>query len=378
MKNVIVVFGGKSCEHEISIITGVLTLNSIDKQKYSPFPVYISKNGEWLTGEELFDLSFYKCNNFSKLKKITCINGERSLYYKSGKKLKKINDAYCAINCLHGLNGEDGAISGVMQLNGVPLVGSPLFASSLSMDKEYQKFVLNGLKIPVLPFVSVTKKEYLSGGEYIEKVESKLSYPVIIKPANLGSSIGISTANNKSELVIAVKNAFIFDEKVVIEPYLQDFTEYNIGALETQDGIILSSVEKPIKSSDILSFQDKYENTLVGESKEFPAKISKNLKSKINAITEKVYKSCGFSGVIRIDYIYSQNKLYLNEINSIPGSLSYYLFCDSVKEFKTLLTSLIEKAVANFNGKSTKIFSYTSGVLKVEGAKGGKRLTRNN
>ena len=378
MKNVVVIFGGKSCEREISVITGVLTLNSVDKEKYNPIPVYVNGSGEWLTGEELFDISFFKNGDYKRLKRVTLVTGENSLYLK-GKRLKKLCDVYAVINCMHGLNGEDGSLAGLTQLSSIALVGSPLFASSFSMDKEYQKFVLKGLNVPVLPFITVKKQDFFKGAEEcIEQIEKKLSYPLIIKPANLGSSIGISTAFSKEELLGSLKKAFLYDGKVIIENYLEDFIEYNLAVCETLDGVILSEVEKPCKSDKILSFKDKYESSQDLIDREFPAKISKSLDKKIKAIGEKVYNICGFSGIIRIDYIYYKDKIYLNEINSVPGSLSYYLLTKNLKDFTALLSSLIEKSVQNLNQSKSRVFSYSSRVLSVSGAKGNKRLTRKN
>ena len=194
----------------------------------------------------------------------------------------------------------------------------------------------------------------------------------------LNSTRSVSATNNEELCVADADILAHFDNLPMIFNYA--FNRYNISCNDIHDWMkkYLYLDYCDLSDREKVSFKDKYENPLVGASKEFPAKLPKNLSAKIKAITQKVYTACGFSGVIRIDYIYSQNKLYLNEINSIPGSLAYYLFCDSLKEFKEMLTPLIEKAVENFNEKSVKTFSYSSGVLKVDGAKGGKRLTRNN
>ncbi len=378
MKNVLVVFGGKSCEHEVSVITGVLTLNSIDKEKYNPVPVYIGSNGEWYTGEELCDISFYKIGNFEKLKKVTFISGENRLYIKS-KRLKKLYDVYSVINCLHGLNGEDGTLAGVCQSSSTALVGSPVFASSFSMDKEYQKYVLKGLKVPVLPFATVKKKEFFDDfNKACEIVEKELFYPLIIKPCCLGSSIGISTATSREELIKGLKKAFLYDGKVIIENYLENFVEYNVAVCETLDGLTVSDVEKPFKTDKILSFKDKYESPADLLDREFPAKIPLPLKKKLQSISEKVYVKGGFSGIIRIDYIFYNDKVYLNEINSVPGSLSYYLLTSGLKEFTSLLTSLIEKSVQDANRDRSRLYTYSSGVLSIDGTSGTKRLTRKN
>ncbi len=372
MKNIVVFFGGISCEHDVSVITGVLTLNSIDKTLYNPIPIYITKRGEWLYGKELFDVSFYKQNDFSRLKNVTLISGENTLYIRE-RRLKKIGDIFCAINCLHGLNGEDGTLAGLLKLHNIPLVGSSLFSSSLSMDKGFTKTVLKGLKVCTLPCVTVFKSDFIKDYEQtILKVKQKFDYPLIIKPANLGSSIGVAVANDDSEIISKLKNSFLYDDKVIIEKYLQDFKEYNCACYKDDSGLVVSQVERPLSLDKILSFKDKYECYTGSLDREFPAKIPEKLKNKIQSITEFVYNACEFSGIVRIDYLYYENTLYLNEINSIPGSLSYYLFTDTLKGFTQILNSLITYSVQSFNKYKARKFSYQSGVLSIDGAKSGK------
>ena len=186
MKNILVFYGGISCEHDVSVVTGVLTLNSLDKEKYNPIPVYVTKNGEWLSGSELFDVAFYKHNDFKKIKRVTLVSGEKSLYLK-GRRLKKLADIYCAINCMHGLNGEDGCLAGTLKLLGIPLASPDMFGSSFAIDKEFTKIVLKGLNVKSLPYVSVTKNEYVKDiNSLITKIHSSIDYPLILKPANLG------------------------------------------------------------------------------------------------------------------------------------------------------------------------------------------------
>ena len=331
------------------------------------------KTGEWVTGEELFDVGFYKLQQFKKLKRVTFISGDSSLYVK-GKRLKKLCDVYCAINCTHGLNGEDGTLSGLLRAHGVALLGSPLFASSLSMDKAYTKIALKGLGVQTLEYCSLSKSEF-TNGDYISKIESTLSYPLIVKPANLGSSIGISTAFSDKELKTALKNAFKYDGKVVIERYLESFEEYNCAVCKVDDKVLISEIEKPAKSDKILTFNDKYQGYSGLLEREFPAKIPLALANKIKKTSEKVFNECGFGGIIRIDYIYSDKKLYLNEINTVPGSMAYYLFVKTLKGFTALLTKLIERSVKEQNEYNSNEFTYSSGVLNLNGAKANKRLT---
>lgn len=372
MKNILVFFGGKSCEHDISVITGVLTLNSIDKTIFNPYPVYISRGGEWYTGKELFDVSFYKNFSAKKLKKVTLISGESSLYIKA-KKLKKLCDIYSAINCTHGLNGEDGSLSGLLKLHNIPLASPSLFASSLSIDKEYTKFVLSGIKVKCLDYVKIVDSDYYKNKqEAISKIERSIEYPLIIKPCNLGSSIGVSSAKNQTELERAIETALIYDDKLIVEKKLEDFIELNCACYGGENKVVVSQVERPISVNDLLTFQDKYESFSGGGEREFPARISKKDTEKVRQTTEKIYQSLGFEGIIRVDYLLSNGKLYVNEINTVPGSLAYYLFTDTLKEFSNVLTEIIEVSVKNFSKYQSRKFDYKSGVLNINGAKGGK------
>lgn len=364
MKYIAVFFGGKSCEHDISVITGVLTLNSIDKSQFGVIPIYVSRDGAWYTGASLFNVSFYKDVEFKKLTKITLFAGDNVLYAVRKNKHKKLYKIDCAINCLHGLNGEDGALIGLLKMCLVPTCSPSLFASSFSMDKDFTKIVLSGLNVDKLAYVRIHKSAfYLKRKTAIKLVENKFKYPVIIKPARLGSSIGISTAKNAQELENALITAFNYDDKVIVEKLLVDFKEINCSAFKVGETIMVSPCEEPITAGEILSFNDKYLGSKTGSNKKFPAEIPNEISSKIQSITEKIYRKCDFLGVIRIDFIIHGGKIYVNEINTVPGSLSYYLHCKTLKEFTLMLTDLINEGIKNFNDESDRTYVFESGVL---------------
>ena len=364
MKNIAVFFGGKSCEHDISIITGVLTLNSIDKTKFNVVPVYVHGNGNFYTGNLLFNVSNYKNLDVKKLKKVTFLIGSDILYEVRKNKHKKLYKIDCGVNCLHGLNGEDGTLSGYLKLCNVPLASPNLFASSFSMDKDFTKIVLSGLNVEKLPYVRLHRSSfYLKRNTAIKMIEKKFKYPVIIKPCSLGSSIGISTAKNKQELENALILAFNYDVKVIVEKALENFKEINCSAYKTGESIIVSSCEEPILASEILTFNDKYLGSKTGSNKNFPADIPSEISSKIQSITEKIYRKCDFLGVIRIDFLVSNGKVYVNEINTVPGSLSYYLHCKTLKEFTNLLTNLIGEGIKEFNEENSRNYVFNSSVL---------------
>lgn len=378
MKNIAVFFGGKSCEHDISVITGVLTANVLDKELFNPIPIYVSPSGEWFTGEELLDVAFYKIKDFKKLKKVTFISGDNSLYL-IDKKIKRYKVIACAINCLHGLNGEDGSLAGLLKLLNIPLASPSLFGSSFAIDKDYTKTVLTGMGVEKLPCVRILRSAYYQKKESaIKLINKRIDYPVIVKPSCLGSSIGIKVAFCDAELISALDGAFVYDDKVIVEKALQDFIELNCAAYKANGKIVVSEVEKPVKSQEILSFSDKYLGFQGLASREFPAKISEKLRNKVRDITEKVYRKAEFLGIIRIDYIYAYDKLYLNEINTVPGSLAYYLFSDTLKGFTDILSEIIDEAEKENRAYQSRNFVFDSSVLMIDGVKGSKQNSFDN
>ena len=367
MKNVLVIFGGKSVEHDVSVITGVMTANVIDKQKYNVIPVLITADGEWVSGKELFDIDGYKSLDVKKLSKVTLTCASPILYKKKGKKLKEIASIYVAINCLHGGEGEDGSIAGLFNCCNIPLASPNVLSSAISMDKRFTKIVLKGLGVNVLPCDEVSSQTEA------EMIKERLTYPVIVKPNLLGSSIGITKAKTPNELIESVNGALRYGERAIIEPCLDGFMEINCAAYKDQNGKIkVSECERPVGKSNILSFNDKYQ----GGKRIFPADVSQDVSEKIKRITKTVYKECGFNGVIRIDFFVKEDEVYLNEINAVPGSLAYYLFCDTLREFSVMVEGLIQKGVNDFAKKSTFNTSYKSNVLLGFGSKGAKNKNR--
>ena len=373
MKNIIVFFGGKSVEHDISIITGVLCLNSLDKTLYKPIPIYVDSDGTWYTGEELFDISNFKNNTFKKLKKVTLICGSNKLYIVEKNKLKEELSIYSSINCLHGVNGEDGSIAGLLKLCDIPCASPDLFASSLSIDKDYTKIFLSGLNIDKLTCVRLLRNSFYEKKDTaIKLVERKYKYPVIIKPATLGSSIGIDVANNSEELALKLELAFKYDDKVIVEKALTDFKEVNCAAYKLGEKIIVSECEEPITKNDILSFSDKYMGSKTGSCRIMPANLPKNISDKIKNITEKIYRKGDFFGIVRIDFLLKDDKIYVNEINTVPGSLAYYLFVDTFKDFSFLLTQLINESIKKHQSYKKRVFDFKSQVLQGFNGKSGK------
>ena len=315
----------------------------------------------------MFDVSNYKNLNLKKLIKVTLISGDNNLYELRKNRLKKLCKIDASINCLHGLNGEDGTLSGLLKMCGIAFCSPSVFASSFSMDKDFTKIVLTGLNVDKLPYVRIHKNSFiLKRKTAIKMVESKFKYPVIIKPANLGSSIGITIAKNSLELENALITAFNYDSKVIVEKALENFREINCSAYKCGEAIVVSPCEEPILKSEILTFKDKYLGSKTGQNKNFPASIPIETSLKIQSITEKIYRKCDFLGVIRIDFLLANNKIYVNEINSVPGSLAYYLHSKTLKDFTVMLTSLINEGVRQFEEESARQYTFKSTILTAD------------
>ncbi len=365
MKNIAVFYGGESIEHDVSVISGVLVLNSLDKEKYNAVPIYVDYDGVWYTGEILKDISTYKKLEINKLTRVSLIGGSNLLYKVKKGKIKELLTVSCAINCMHGERGEDGSLAGLLNMCKIPIASPKMLASSVCMDKSVCKTFFKGLKVKCLP--CITLSEY----DDFDKFEKSVEYPAIVKPATGGSSIGVKKAENKTALRKAVDFAFRYSNKVIIESLLTNFTEINCAVYKNaQKEIIVSPCERPVGETELLTFLDKYS---LGK-REFPANIEKKISDKIREIAKKCYIGLDLEGIVRLDFMLKDGAIYLNEINTVPGSLAYYLFCDTLKEFSNILSSLIIRAEREYSAGESLQRKYSSSVLELKGVKSSKRL----
>ena len=347
--NLAVFFGGESLESEISIITGKQVLHSLNKTKYNIYPIFIDKNGIWWHIK-----NFYKQHDIHKAKmcKVLVLMGNNYFYFNNIIQTKiKI---HCAINCIHGGFGESGALNEMLKQCNIPVTSSNLNSGLISLNKYLTKLNLSSNGLSVLPYILVTKN---SDYKLIDKFISKHNYPFVVKPISMGSSIGVNMVNNKQELIEALNQVFALKSDAIIEQGIAKVKEYNCACFQNREKLVVSEVEKPIKKSDILTYAEKYgskgckvstkqgtKSGFASLGRQFPAKISESLKHKIQSLTKQAYTIFNCSGVIRCDYIYYNRKLYLNEINSVPGSLAFYLF-EPNTSFTTLLDNLITTAI---------------------------------
>lgn len=387
-----VFFGGKSVEHEVSVISGIQALNAFDKEKYEAVPIYITKENEMYTGEAAGDIRNYQ-NISALLKKsirIFCIytQGKLNLVQYPVKKFGNSVVDYIdvAFPVVHGANVEDGSLQGFLRHYNVPLVGCDVTAAAVSMDKYVMKTVLRDNDIPVLDCVTLHVREYQEDEERAyRKVENKAAYPVIVKPVNLGSSVGIRIAKNREELREALEYAYEFGQKVLVERAIMNLREINCAVLGDYESAQASECEEPISSDEILSYEDKYvaggksgSEGMRTAKRELPANLTPALREEIRTLAVKTFRALDCNGVSRIDFMIDKDtdKVYVNEINSIPGSLAFYLWEAVGKSYAELLDDMVKLALKREREENNLLTSFESNILQnanLSGAKGVKK-----
>lgn len=368
-QNIVIIFGGVSCEHDISIITAYQTLMNINTELYNVFSVYICKNGVWKYIEKFNTIEgFYKLAD--KCREVVLLPSSNNLYLRKNKTLISLCEVDCVVNCIHGVNGEDGSIVGLLQLSSIPCMSSSILGSIIGIDKCAFKRYLKSTDVPVIKSLEFNNFEYFSDAKKCMKlIEKEIGYPLIIKPARLGSSIGIKVCKKSHDLANFIENALKFDKKVLIERYFEDITEYNIAIYRSVDGMRISSIESPVSSDEILSFNNKYMSSKSGGeylmTRRKKTKLSKDLKKRIDEIAKDCYSLLECQGVVRFDFITTkEGEVYLNEVNTIPGSLANYLFSDKGFDFTLQLDEQIKYAIHNHIMEQKLIRTFGSNVLE--------------
>lgn len=361
-KRCLIVFGGKSVEHEVSVITGLQIIENIDKEQFEPIPLYITKEGQWLTGDCLKDIETFKKKDFKKAKNVYLSFNKKDksqLLIEKNKPLK-VDFIFPA---LHGTYGEDGTIQGVFELLDIPYAMANVGASTNGMDKVMMKKIFAYHNLPLVPYLwyyrDVLEKNI---EEKIDEIEKKLGYPLIIKPSNLGSSIGITKAKDRKQLKQSLEVAMQYDSKIIVEKAIVKIREINCSVIGYHDELEVSVCEEPIAFDNILSFEDKYirsNSKGKGFSRKIPADIKEDIKQKIEQYAIESFKAIDCSGVARIDFILEDNeKIYVNEINTIPGSISFYLWQPKGLSFKDLISKILKIAERAYNEKKKNMYNF--------------------
>lgn len=365
---ILVLFGGESVEHEISVISANQVINAL-KVNYTVIPLYISKDNKLYYMNNLDELEIYKnIDSILKNKNEVKIERKGRKYFIRRKGLKKNKYFDFAFPIVHGKGMEDGTLLSYLKFKKIPVIADSLSFYSLAQNKALTKRVLNSLNIKTSDFFELNKGDECRGQRF----------PLIVKPNTLGSSIGIKKVDDQEGLEKAIIEAFKYDKKVIVEEFIENSREYNISVVEKNGEIITSDIEEVVKDSDVLSYSQKYESAdkikgMASSKRVFPARIDEGVRKEIEETGKQIYKCFEAKGVIRIDFLYN-GELYVNEINSIPGSYSFYLWKGKM-DFVELLDCVIDSGKRDFF-KENKLIKkidkmmifekYPSGISKIK------------
>lgn len=393
---VAVLFGGRSVEHEVSIITGIQAFCALNRDKYDPIPLYISKDNRFYTGEALGKIETYRDMKAcmaaaTQVLLVPSANGVDMIRYPTKKFGNNLIGSFeVALPAVHGTNVEDGTLMGMLEMLNVPYASCDIMSSAIGMDKYLMKAALNHAGVPVLPALSFSGKEYAQNSDAVaDRIEAGLGYPVIVKPVNLGSSVGISRADNRDKLIAALDDAFGFAARALVERAVTPLREINCAVLGDADEARASVCEEPVNSDEILSYRDKYlsggKSSKSGKSggmsdlkRRCPADIPDEMARTVQELAVKTFRTLGCSGVARIDFLNNPEtgELWVNEINTIPGSLSFYLWEAAGLPFDKLLDEMISLAFKRHRDRDALNFDYDTNILSavsLGGAKGSKQ-----
>ena len=389
-KNIVVAFGGVSPEHEVSVLSAMQVISSLEDTQYQILPLYVSKSGRWFTGDALLDLENYQDLDALIDQATACTFahddlGKAILQETEKQGLFSSPEQYpihVVIPAFHGSEGEDGAFQGCCEMYNIPYAGSSVFASSLGMDKVKAKELCRSHDIPVVDGFDFYEQQWAEHQSSLLEQAELLGYPLIIKPVTLGSSIGVARADNEEELVEAVETSFRFDNNLMVEKAITPLMEVNCSVLGSPSDMTHSVCERPLGQEETLSFEDKYQSDGGGQKgmasadRVIPADIPDELTEQIQSLSKKIFKNFRAGGVARLDFLVNADthKVYFNEINTIPGSFSFYLWDESGMNMRELMLKLIELALSRHQEKIGRIRSYDTNLLSEKAVQGIKGL----
>ncbi|HIU20352.1 MAG TPA: D-alanine--D-alanine ligase [Candidatus Limiplasma stercoravium] len=377
-----VIFGSRSCEHDVSIISAVQLMRAADRQTYDIIPLYITQKGEWFTGDALMDIATFTPafdENRKDVKRVkldltagsgvlTCVERGGGLFARERETVVARLD--CVIPVLHGMHGEDGTVQGLLELCNLPYASPGVGASAIGMDKAYMKQFFRGGGFPVLPGAWFLRSRWEKDRDgVIADIERELSYPVFVKPASLGSSIGVSKAGDREKLVEALELAFEFDRKALVEKGLVNKLELNCSVMGYNGDALPSEVEMPLSNEDLLTFWGKYGSNptkgMASLKRVLPAPIEPQLRQRIQQLSVDIFNNMDLKGVVRIDYMYDvdEGEIYITEINTIPGSLSFYLWEPCAVPYSELIDRMVRYAMQAQRDKDNNNYAFSSDIL---------------
>ena len=385
---VAMMFGGKSVEHEVSVITGIQAILSMNTDRYEVIPVYLTKNNDMYIGEDIGKIEAYKDipGLLKRSQRVIMVReGERVLLKPFPQKVfggKKPVEIDIAFPCVHGTNVEDGAFQGYLKTVGIPFVGCDVTASAVGMDKFIMKQILKEYDIPLLDGALYLLSDYAKMEELLDKIEKRFGYPVIVKPVNLGSSVGISVAKDREELTKSLDDAFRYATKVLVEHAITNLREINCAVLGDENEAEASEIEEPMHTKEILSYEDKYVSNTKGSgqkgmasvARKIPADVPAEKREEIRNLAVKAFQALGCNGVARIDFMIDEDNgaLYFNEINTIPGSLAFYLWEPIGVPYKELLDRMIKLAQKRSRTEQAITFTFDTNILNTASFGGSK------
>lgn len=381
MINVAVMFGGRSVEHEVSIVSALQAIRHFDSNEYRVFPVYITKENEFYYGDALEEIENYKNipTLLAQCERVVFTKNEGTVKMRRFPKMEREEDALAEIDIafpiVHGTNVEDGILQGFLRTLDLPFVGCDVLSSAVGMDKYVMKVLLKSEGYPVLDGVLLVRGQADEVEKMIERVETRFPYPTFVKPANLGSSVGIAKAHDRAELKAALEKAFLYSQRVLVEPAIERLQEINCAVLGRAGEVLVSECEEPILRHEFLSFEDKY----IGDgktkgtkskgmktlSRRIPANISAEEKEQISKIASEVFTYLDCNGVVRMDFMINKQdrSIWLNEINTIPGSLAFYLWEPIGIPYSELLSRLIRLGLERYQNEKNVAYSIDTHIL---------------
>ena len=381
MKTIAVFFGGRSVEHEVSVITGMQVMENLDKSKYKAVPVYVTKDGKFLGGESLSNFKTFKEGNFADTFEVYFKAGrggklykqeeeKGGLFSKGGLKETVYADVDMVFVALHGTFGEDGSIQGYFDTMDIPYIGCSTLSAAVGMDKKIMKDVFRAHAIPVMEGKCFYRRQWREEKEAVRSAVAELGYPVFVKPVNLGSSIGITKVKEAAELDDAMDLAASYDRKILVEKAAENPREINCAVMGYAGDVITSALEEPVGWKDLLSFEDKYVTggKKTGPSKgkntrNCPANVDEDLKKKIEKLAKRAFTAIDACGTARIDFLVTEEGPVVNEINTLPGSMGFYLWEPVGIPFANLLDRVIELGEIRAKERKDTTYSYDSNLF---------------
>ena len=391
MYNIGVIYGSRTCEHDVSIISALQAAQALDKKKYNVTYIYIGREGTWYTGEALADVKFYEHFDPEKVTRVLPAgeNSKLVLYHLPEKKklfggvaAERVAVLDVVMPVLHGLNGEDGTLQGMLELFDVPYTSAGVMGSAVGMDKITMKLLFKGCGFPVVEGVWFDRGRWSRERDGVmDECEDRLGFPLIVKPANLGSSIGINIAHDRNQLEDAIETAAAYDHRILVEKAVTPLREVNCSVLGYGDHVETSELEMPVTQEEFLTFEGKYTRNAKGaggmasQVRIIPAPISEKAAETVRDLAVRAFRAMDLKGVVRIDFILDKDEnVFINEANTIPGSLAFYLWEPKGIPFAALLDGMVECAFSAWADRKASVFSHDSTLLAniVHGSKGAK------